>query len=358
MALRRLAMLEPVYRLAPDLLKSGRVTLPAGDTAVTRDVRMTDFRLLRHGGFYHAVARYGPDLWTPFTYAGIHATERVLRRKEQHRFWGVDCYSSEEGRYFRIGNRTFYDDPDQEVEPSAQVVVAVDAWACELAWSTLSGNTPTIFCTPDGNCTPAVELRPSRDLVSDPSGHPSVGRPESAGQWLRRNPDMAAIDGRLAHRLFLAVCQFPAMRASWLSEVVAGSPGEVSRHLRRFVDTGLVVFDGRHYLSELGMRRAANMSRVLPDLLLQVGAGTLGAGTHCIEFERYSPVPAQVGLSVLNCELFDGRSRCNASPWRECPKSICMSRFVNRRAIQFANVCLHVEAKFFHVRRYTRGLVR
>ena len=39
---------------------------------------MTDFRLLRHGGFYHAVARYGPDLWTPFTYAGIHATQRVL----------------------------------------------------------------------------------------------------------------------------------------------------------------------------------------------------------------------------------------------------------------------------------------
>ena len=127
----------------------------------------------------------------------------------------------------------------------------------------------------------------------------------------------------------------------------------MSRHLRRFVDTGLVtVFDGRHYLSELDIRRAANMSRVLPDiirrrhgayldrwyrehellhndgvnrlvvrfagegvavaagwrgevnlpgltqvrpdLLVRVGAGTLGAGTHCIEFERYSPVPSQV----------------------------------------------------------------
>ena len=76
---------------------------------------------------------------------------------------------------------------------------------------------------------------------------------------------MEAIDGRTAHRLFLTVCQFPAMRASWLREVVGGSSGEVSRHLRRFVETGLVaVFDGRHYLSELGMRRAANMSRVLP----------------------------------------------------------------------------------------------
>ena len=353
MSLRRLAMLEPVYRLVPDLLGSGRVTLPAGESVSTREARMTDFRLLRHGGFYHAVARYGQDLWVPFTYAGIHATERVLRRKEQHRFWGVDCYSHEEGRYLRIGNRTFYEDPDQEVEPSGLVVVAVDAWARELARNTLSGDTPTIFCTPDGVCTPAVGLRPSRDLVSDPSGHPSVGRPEVAGLWLRQNPDMAAIDGSPAHRLFLALCQFPAMRASWLQEVVGGNPGEVGRHLRRFVDTGLVaVFDGRHYLSELGMRRAANMSRVLPDiirrrhgayldrwyrehelqhndgvnrlvvrfaregvavaagwrgevnlpgltqvrpdLLVQVNDGTLGAGTHCIEFERYSPVPSQV----------------------------------------------------------------
>ena len=147
-SLRRLATLEPVYRLAPDLLKSGRVNRPADDTAAAREVRMTDFRLLRHGGFYHAVARYGPDLWTPFTYAGLHATERVLRRKEQHRFWGVDCYSHQEDRYLRIGNRLFYEDPDQAVEPSAQIVVAHDAWARELARNTLSGSTPTVFCTP------------------------------------------------------------------------------------------------------------------------------------------------------------------------------------------------------------------
>ena len=353
MSLRRLAMLEPVYRLAPDLIRSGRVNLPNDDNAASREARMSDFRLLRHGGFYHAVARYGEDLWTPFTYAGLHATERVLRRKEQHRFWGVDGYSHEEARYLRIGNRTFHEDPDQEVVPSALVVVAVDPWARDLARNTLSGNTPTLFCTPDGNCTPAVELRPSRDLVSDPAGHPSVGRPESAGLWLRENPDMEAIDGLAAHRLFLAICQFPAMRASWLREIVGNSSGEVSRHLGRFVQTGLVaVFDGRHYLSELGMRRAANMSRVLPsiirsrhgayldrwyreheerhndgvnrlvvrfaregvlavagwrgevnvpgltqvrpDLLVRVSQGTLGAGTHCIEFERRAVQPWQV----------------------------------------------------------------
>ena len=352
-SLRRLAMLEPVYRLAPDLIRGGRVNRPPGDTAASREARMTDFRLLRYGGFYHAVARYGPDLWTPFTYAGLHATERALRRKEQHRFWGVDCYSHEEDRYLRIGNRLFYEDPDQAVEPSAQIVVAHDAWARELARRTLSGSTPTLFCTPDGRCSETVELRPSRDLVSDPVGHPTVGRPEQVGLWLRDNPDMEAIDGRTAYRLFLTICQFPAMRASWLREVVGGSSGEVSRHLNRFVDTGLVaVFDGRHYLSELGMRRAANMSRILPsvirsrhgayldrwyreheqrhndgvnrlvvrfakegaeavagwrgevnvpgltqvrpDLLVQVIEGALGPGIYSIEFERRAVSPYEV----------------------------------------------------------------
>ena len=265
----------------------------------------------------------------------------------------MDCYSHEEGRYLRIGNRLFYEDPDQQVEPSAQIVVAHDAWARELARNTLSRSTPTVFCTPDGQCTPAVELRPSRDLVSDPAGHPTVGRPEAANLWLRDNPDMEAIDGRTAHRLFMTVCQFPAMRASWLAEVVGGSSGEVSRHLRRFVQTGLVaVYDGRHYLSELGMRRAANMSRVLPgiirsrhgpyldrwyreheqyhndgvnrlvvqfaregvdavagwrsevnvpgltqvrpDLLVVVSEGALGAGTHCNEFECAAVSPQEV----------------------------------------------------------------
>ena len=80
--------------------------------------------------------------------------------------------------------------------------MAADAWASELARSTLSSTTPTLFFIPDGQCSEAVELRPSRDLVSDPADHPVVGRPEAANLWLRDNPDMAAIDGRTAHRLF------------------------------------------------------------------------------------------------------------------------------------------------------------
>ena len=115
----------------------------------------------------------------------------------------------------------------------------------------------------------------------------------------------------------------------------------------------MAVFDGRHYLSELGMKRAANMSRVLPsassksrhgpyldrwyreheqrhndgvnrlvvrfaregvevaagwrgevnvpnltqvrpDLLVQVSEGSLGTGTHCIEFERTAVLPGRV----------------------------------------------------------------
>ena len=199
---------------------------------------------------------------------------------------------------------------------------------------------------------------------------------------------MEAIDGRTAHRLFMTICQFPAMRASWLREVVGGSSGEVSRHLKRFVDTGLVaVFDGRHYLSELGMRRAANMSRVMPsvirsrhgayldrwyreheqhhndgvnrlvvrfaregvevvagwrgevnvpdltqvrpDLLVQVSDGTLGSGTHCIEFERTAVSPQDVAhklgpyrrmasegralLLLMVCETARGRRNFQAA---------------------------------------------
>ena len=119
------------------------------------------------------------------------------------------------------------------------------------------------------------------------------------------------------------------------------------------INTGLVaVFDGRHYLSELGMRRAADMSRILPsvirrrhgayldrwyrehearhndgvnrlvmrfaregvavvagwrgevnvpdltqvrpDLVAQVSDGTLGPGPHCIEFERHAVSPYDV----------------------------------------------------------------
>ena len=148
MSLRRLAILEPMYRLAPQLITSGELRRPTG-APPGLDLRLTDFRLLRYGGFHHAVARYGPDVWAPFIYAGLHATERVLRRKEQHQLWGVDAYLHDEDRYLRIANRVFYEDPDQAVRPSARVVVAADPWAAELARQTLTGSTPTLIWTAD-----------------------------------------------------------------------------------------------------------------------------------------------------------------------------------------------------------------
>ncbi len=358
-ALRRLAMLEPVYRLAPDLLRSGRVRRPAEGAG--QDLRMTDFRLLRHGGFYHAVARYGEEVWVPFTHAGLHVTERALRRKRDHRFWGVGCYSHRDGRYQRTENRIFEAEPAVCAEPSAHVVVAADAWAGQLARRTLTGAVPTVFCTADGvrdgvwdgEWDEAVELRISRDLVSDPAGHPVVGRPEETRAWLSAHPDVAAIDGRVSHRLFSLIAQFPAMRASWLRRIVGASQREVNDRLERFVGAGLVaVFEGRYYLAELGMRRAANLSRVLPgmirrrhgayldrwyreherehndgvnrlvvrfaeegvaavagwrgeinlpdvtqvrpDLLVPVADGPLGAGPYCLEFERAAVSPGDV----------------------------------------------------------------
>ncbi len=44
----------------------------------------------------------------------------------------------------------------------------------------------------------------------------------------------------------------------------------MAHHLGRFVDVGLMaVFDHRYYLSELGMKRAANMGRILPGSVQQ-----------------------------------------------------------------------------------------
>ena len=88
-------MLEPVYKLAPGLIRSGRVNRPADDTAAYREAKMTDFRLPCHGGLYHAVAGYGPDLWIPFTYADLHTTQRVCRKSGSL----GQCYSQTSGRF-------------------------------------------------------------------------------------------------------------------------------------------------------------------------------------------------------------------------------------------------------------------
>ena len=370
-ALRRLAMLEAVYRLAPDLLQSGRVRWPSD--GADHDLRLTDFRLLRHGGFYHAVARYGHDVWVPFTYAGLHITERAIRRKLDHRFWGVGCYSRRDGRYQRTENRIFESQPSVEATPSAQVVVAADAWALDLARRALAGiapapgiaparGTPLLFYTAAGLDEPgwhndAVQLRPSQDLVSDPDGHPLIGRPEATARWLETHGDVNVIAGRTSYRLFALIAQFPALRASWMARIIGASNREVNDRLEQFVRSGLVaVFDRRYYLAELGMRRAANLSRLLPgmirrrhgayldrwyrdheqehndgvnrlvlrfaeegvaavagwrgeinlpdvtqvrpDLLVPVREGPFGPGAYCLEFERSAVAPLHIAAKL------------------------------------------------------------
>lgn len=260
--LRRLAMLETIYRLAPVLLRDGYLRVPAPTPP------LSDFRLLRRNGFFVAVARYGDDLWAPFSYAGLHATERVLRRKQQHRFWNLDCYLARERRSFRISNRVFYEDPEQEVEPSALVVIAADRWAADLAGRSLDASTPTLVCTPDRRCGPAVEPRPSRDRISEPWARSILGRPERLARWLSRRPDLEMLDRPAAYRLFLLLAEFPAMRADALREIAGVSPRLAGRILRGFIEAGLAVrLDGRFYLAENGIRRAANLSRIRPSII-------------------------------------------------------------------------------------------
>ena len=349
--LRRLAMLETIYQLAPVLLRDGYLRI-LGPSAP-----MSDFRLLRRSGFFVAVARFGDELWVPFSYTGLHATERILRRKQQHRFWNLDCYVARERRTFRIGNRIFFEDPEQEVEPSALVVVAADRWAADLARRTLDIVAPTLVCTPDRRCGPAVEARPSRDLIFEPRARVSLGRPERLARWLRGRPDMETINRPAAYRLFLRLAEFPAMRAEWLSEISGVSPRVANPILRGFLQTGLAVrFEGRFYLAEPGISRAANLSRIQagairsrhgayleagfrqaqqrhddsvnrlalgfaregvrafagwrgevnipgltqlrPDLLLLVADGPFGPGPHAIEFERRAVGPRAVAAKL------------------------------------------------------------
>ncbi|WP_419920782.1 hypothetical protein [Candidatus Poriferisodalis sp.] len=144
-------MLETVYRIAPDLMRVDQMAWPADSVPMDASERMTDFRLMRRGGFYRAVARYRSPVWVTFTYVGLHATERILRRKQEHRFWGLDTYTHEHDRCFRIANRVFYEDSEQTVEPWAQVIVAADAWGADLARRTLVDVAPTLICTADGH---------------------------------------------------------------------------------------------------------------------------------------------------------------------------------------------------------------
>ena len=72
-----------------------------------------------------------------------------------------------------------------------------------------------------------VELRPSEDLVADPSGHPALGWPENIDRWLGRNRDLAALDGPRAYRVFMTIAEFPAVRASHLRHIVGGASAEV-----------------------------------------------------------------------------------------------------------------------------------
>ena len=277
--LRRLPMLEALYPIAPDLMRSGAIAWPSDGVPADAETHMTDFRLLRNGGFYHAIARYGDPIWVTFTYVGLHATERILRRKQQHRFWGLDCYVADQDRYFRIENRVFYEDPEQTVEPAAQVIVAADGWAADPARRTLDETAPTVVYTVDGAWGDSVEIRPSRDRVSDPAGHPQLGQAEVNRGWRSANRDLEAIDGVDAYRIFTTIAQFPAMRAAWITELARESSDVVARVLARFADLQLVAEDdGRFYLAERGMLRAANLSRVLSSVIHSRHASLLEAG--------------------------------------------------------------------------------
>ncbi len=351
--IRRLAALEMIYPLAPVLFTNGLLLLDSSSEADAADLNMTDFRLLRLGGFYHAVARYARDIWVTFTYLGQHVTERIVRRKQSHRFWALDCYIAADDLYLRAADRFFYEDPQHTAEPSAQIIAATDPWAAELARRVLVRTAPTLIFTPDGQSTEPVAARPSFDQISDPMQHPPIGRKLPLGRMRYQNHDLLVLSGPAEFRLFTAIAEFPAMQASWLGELSGHSLPAVTQILGRFVNLELAVeFDGRYFLGKRGMIVAANLSRIRsdtisrrhsayynqdfrhhqfhhddginrlvlkfaqegvaaiggwrgefnltnitqikPDLLILVSEGPFGQRPHCIEYERGRAAPGDV----------------------------------------------------------------
>lgn len=350
---RRLAALEMLYRFAPGLVRSGWLRVPPGDAAGPAELAMTDFRLLRCGGWFHAVAHYGDRYWVTFTFVGLHVTERSLRRKRAHRYWGLDAYSADYDAHERAADRVFYGDPRYEAVPSAQVILAADPWAAHLAEREFARDMRPLVCTADGLRGDPVELRPSGDRVGDPVTPMGVGRTEHLQRWRSINADVVALTEPLAYAVFMGVAQFPAMRSEQLSRLLSASHGSISAALARLVEVGLIDrFDGHCYLTERGLRRAANVSRLLasalvqrhgaylspafrscqrrhdagvnrlvvqfaaegaeafagwraeinvagitqvrPDLVVLVSDGPLGSGAYCLEYERTATTPSGV----------------------------------------------------------------
>jgi len=350
---RRLAALEMLYRFAFGLVRSGWLRVPLGDAAVPAEPAMTDFRLLRHGGWFHAVAHYGDRYWVTFTFVGLHATERSLRRKRAHRYWGLDAYSADHDAHERAADRVFYGDPIYEAVPSAQVILAADSWAAHLAEREFARHTRPLVCTPEGLWGDPVELRPSGDRVDDPVVPIEVGRAEYLKRWRAMNPDVVAITEPLVYAAFMAVAQFPAMRAGQLSRLLGASHRSINAALATLVEVGLIDrFNDHCYLTERGLHRAANVSRLLasalvrrhgayliptfrnlqlrhddgvnrlvlqfaaegaaafvgwrgeinvpgitqvrPDLVVLVTDGPLGSGAYCLEYERSATTPSEV----------------------------------------------------------------
>ncbi|WP_419946855.1 hypothetical protein [Candidatus Poriferisodalis sp.] len=350
---RRLAWLEMLYRLAPGLLNSGWLRVPPSDAAELSDLAMTDFRLFRYGGWFHAVTRYGEQYWVTFTFVGLHATERSLRRKRTHRFWGIDAYSADHDAHERAVDRVFFGDPKYDAVPSAQVILAADSWAAHLSQREFASDTRPLICTPDGLWGDPVDLRPSGDWVNDPDTPMIVGRAEDLKRWRSMNTDTLAITKPLTYAVFMAVAQFPAIRSNQLSQLLSASPQRISTALVTLAEVGLISrFDGHCYLTDSGLRRAANLSRLLasalsrrhgayliptfrdrqrrhddginrlvlqfaaegaaafvgwrgeinvpsvtqvkPDLVVLVADGPLGSGVYCLEYERSATTPSEV----------------------------------------------------------------
>ena len=289
--LPRLGLAEWVYRHGPDLLNTGilrPIKAPTGFVSPG----LTRLRWLSKGGLYHCIGEYGPDVWVAFTWVGPHVTERILREKIQTRYWGLLALKADE----QVGAATEF-----QPEPSAHVVVAIDAVAARLAKRVFGRQEHTAIVTvgkPGPRENTVATYRVSRDRLGDPVAPGKVGDAKVLVDALAKMEVPVPAYGAPEYRLFCQVFETVGMDGTQLADVARVSRGIARSILQRFESRGLLrMLDGGYYPDQEGFRAAAAISRV--------GVATVRSRFGCFLVDEYRRAQKShnEGLAELVCHF-------------------------------------------------------
>ena len=265
--IRRLALEEQIYEVAPRLLNHGHLQLEnAPPGYVPPD--LTRIRFLAKGRFYQCVAEYGPDVWVAFTYVGPHTSATALSDKYDDRYRGLTA---------RDVNGKVGDADDIAPQPSAHVIIAVDELAAAVARHMFDGYDDTlIWCAHDGPDTPK-KYRQTGTRLGDPFETPALGDWKKLMEDLDNPLEWIPSRGRSALRLFHQLFETVSLDRTMLADILGVGHREAGRWFDLFHASGLMVLlDGGLYPDREAFLLAAYASRVSPETVGSRFAAFLG----------------------------------------------------------------------------------